>query len=61
VGALFRGARCFQIIPVCFHITSPTLRSRDILIKGRKEPVLSRQIPQGVKEDHIVVEGSMYL
>jgi len=61
VGARFRGARCFQIIRIYFHITSPTLRSREILIKGRKEPVLSSQIPQDVEEDHILVEGSTYL
>jgi hypothetical protein len=34
-GALFRGARCIHINCVCFHTTSPSLRSRDFLVKGR--------------------------
>jgi hypothetical protein len=32
VGALFWGARCIHINCVCFHITPPSLRSRDILV-----------------------------
>jgi hypothetical protein len=38
VGAHFRGARRIHINRVCFHITPPSLRSRDIIVVGRKHP-----------------------
>jgi hypothetical protein len=60
VGALFRGARCVHISRVCFHISIPSFTSRDILVKGRTHPVVCRQIPEGVKEHHVLVEGRMY-
>jgi hypothetical protein len=66
VGALFRGARCIHINRVCenvcFPITSPSLRSRDILVKGRKHPVVLfvNEFLKGVKEHRILVEGRMY-
>jgi hypothetical protein len=42
VGAFFRGARYIHISRVWFHITtSPMLRSRDILVKGRKQTHIS--------------------
>jgi hypothetical protein len=65
VGALFiRGAEYIHIDRVCenicFHIKSPSLRSRDIFVKGRKHPtIVCQQILQGVKEHH-VVEGRMF-
>jgi hypothetical protein len=34
VGALFRGARRIDISCVYFHITRPSLRSRDILVRA---------------------------
>jgi hypothetical protein len=44
VGAVFRGARCIHINHVCidirFHINPPSLRSQDILFKGKKHPVV---------------------
>ena len=60
VSALFRGVRRVHINRVCFHITPLSLRSRDILVVGRKHPVVCRQIPQDVKEHHSLLEGRMY-
>jgi hypothetical protein len=36
--SLFRGARRTHIKHICFRITPPSLRSRDILVMGRKHP-----------------------
>jgi hypothetical protein len=38
VGALLRGAKCVHINRVCSHLTSLSLRTRDILVKGKKHP-----------------------
>jgi hypothetical protein len=52
VGALFRSARSTHINRVCFHITSPSLRSRDILVKGRKHTVVCRRQAEWVPRGH---------
>ena len=41
----------------CFLTTFPSLRSRDILVKGRKHRVLCQQNPQSVKAHYLLVEG----
>ena len=50
VGALFGDARCIRINCVCFHINSPSLRSRDILVKGRKHHVVCQHPAAGGEE-----------
>ena len=55
VSALCRRARRIHIDRVCFHTIPPSLRIWNILVKGRKHTVVSRHIPPGVKEHHIIL------
>jgi hypothetical protein len=38
MGIFFKGVRRIHINHICVHITHPSLRSRDILVKGGKHP-----------------------
>jgi hypothetical protein len=59
VGALFRGARRTHIDRVCFHIILLSVRSKAILVMGKKAPVACGHIPPSDKEHYFFVKGRM--